>query len=130
MGLTNVGRDILAWAITRPGEVSASIFTSSTSYIGVGSNSGAFANTQTALSSAISSSGRVAMDSGYPTVSGGVMTFRSTFQNPAAVGDWLEWGVFNASSGGNMLNRKVEYLGSKPNNQTWQFTVTITLTVP
>jgi hypothetical protein len=44
---------------------------------------------------------------------------------------WQEWGLFNnTTSGGTMLNRKVESLGTKTEAQTWQFTCTITLTVP
>ena len=39
---------------------------------------------------------------------------------------WAEWGVFNAASGGTMMNRKVDANGTKASGQTWQFTVTMT----
>jgi hypothetical protein len=69
------------------------------------------------------------MDATYPQVSTNVITFRSTFATGDANFAWQEWGVFNASSAGTMLNRKVESLGTKTSAQTWQFTVTITLGV-
>jgi hypothetical protein len=40
---------------------------------------------------------------------------------------WQEWAVFNASSTGRMLNRKVESLGTKTSSAAWTLTVTITL---
>jgi hypothetical protein len=75
------------------------------------------------------------MDATYPTDSGaGVLTFRSTFALADANFAWNEWGVFNAigtgspPTGGTMLNRKQEALGTKAATQSWQFTVTLTLT--
>ena len=38
-----------------------------------------------------------------------------------------EWGIFNASSGQRMLNRKVTDLGTKTSAASWVFTVTITI---
>lgn len=128
MSITNTGRDHITSAIAG-GAVTA--FTSANAYIGVGSGTTAFAASQSVLVTPLTSA-RKAMDSGYPTVtSGNVLTFRSTFGTTEAEGAWQEWGVFNASAAGTMLNRKVESLGTKPaGTQTWQFTVTITLTVP
>jgi hypothetical protein len=126
MPITNAGRDHIASAIVG-GAVTA--FTSANAYIGVGSASTAFAATQTALGSQLSA--RKGMDASYPQVSTNQLTFRSTFGTTDAEGAWNEWGVFNASTSGTMLNRKAESLGTKPSGtQTWQFTVTITLTVP
>jgi hypothetical protein len=123
MPITNAGRDHIATAIIG---TDSTAFTSANSYIGVGSGSTAFAASQTGLISQLSA--RKGMDGGYPTVtSGNVLTFGTT----DAEGAWNEWGVFNASASGTMLNRKAESLGTKPSGtQTWQFTVTITLTVP
>lgn len=111
-------------------------------YIGVGDSTTAAATTQTDLQASTNKL-RKAMDSTYPqhtdstsSSAAQTITFRSTFANADAVWDWNEWAVFNASSSGRMLNRKLEYnagsaphgLGTKPNNQSWQLTVTITIT--
>ena len=130
MSVTNAGRDHIAAVLVRPDTVTA--FTSGNAYIGVGSNSAtAFSATQTALVSPITATtGRKGMDATYPQVSSNAMTFRATFNTTEANAAWEEWGVFNASAAGTMLNRKVESLGTKTSAQTWQFTVTITLTVP
>jgi hypothetical protein len=127
MSVTNAGRDHICSAIIG-GAVTA--FTSANAYIGVGSGTTAFANTQTTLVSQLSN-GRKAMNSTYPTLqASNTMRFQSTFGTSDANGAWEEWGVFNASSGGTMLNRKAETLGTKSSAQTWQFTVDITITVP
>jgi hypothetical protein len=73
------------------------------------------------------------MEATYPTHTDGTtsgsatITFRSVFGTGDANFAWQEWGVFNASTGGRMLNRKVESLGTKSSAATWTFTVTITL---
>jgi hypothetical protein len=67
------------------------------------------------------------MDATYPTVANGVYTFRSTFATTDANFAWQEWAVFNASSTGRMLNRAVSSLGTKTSAQSWQLTVTITI---
>ena len=126
MSITNAGRDYLCSAIIG---TASPVFTSANSYIEVGSNTTVFSATQTQLVSALTS-GRMGMQASYPSVSSNVISFRANFGTTDAQGAWNEWGVFNASSGGTMLNRKVESLGTKPGTQTWQFTVTLTLTVP
>lgn len=124
MALTNAYRDYLAGLTTGTGTA----FTNATSYIGVGDSSTAFVATQTDLVAATNKL-RKAMDATYPQVAANVMTFRSTFGTSDANYAWNEWAVFNASSSGTMLNRKVESLGTKTSAQSWQFTVTITLAV-
>lgn len=121
MPLSDVGRDLSAQAVA--GET-ITPFNEANSYIGVGDGTAAFDSTHTDLQGA--STERIAMDSGYPTVTDNELTYRSTFGTGDANFDWEEWGVFNASTGGDMLNRKVESLGTKPNTQSWQFTVTLT----
>lgn len=113
---------------------SLTYFSNARAAIGVGDSTTAAAATQTDLQASTNKT-RVAMDAGYPshtdaTTSGAAtITFRSTFDTSTANWAWQEWGVFNSSSAatGRMLNRKVESLGTKPNTQTWQFTVTITI---
>lgn len=124
MPLTNAFRDYLAAKLVGG---AAALFDNSNAYIGVGNSATAFANTQTDLLGA--SKLRKGMDATYPTSSAGAMTFRSTFATGDANFAWAEWGVFNASSGGTMMNRLVEANGTKANTETKQFTAVITLAV-
>lgn len=125
MALTNGGRDYFAAAIVGN---AVTPFNNANSSIGVGDSATVFAVTQADLV-ATTNKLRKAMDATYPTIATNVLTFRSTFGTADANFAWNEWGVFNttAATGGTMLNRKVEALGTKPNTQTWQFTVTITV---
>lgn len=122
MALTNAGRDYFAQSIV--GEA-VTAFSNANAHIGVGNSTTAFAATQTDLVGA--SKFRKAQDGGYPSRAANVLTFRSTFGTADANFAWDEWGVFNGAAAGTMLNRKVEALGTKPNTQTWQFTVTLTV---
>lgn len=125
MPITNAGRDFLtASAVTAAGTP----FSNANSAIAIGTSTTAFAASQTTL---VAEADRVACDSTYPSVATNVITARSTFATGDANVAWQEWGLFNnQTSGGTMLNRKVESLGTKTSAQTWQFTVTVTLTVP
>lgn len=107
-------------------------FDSSNAYIGVGDSATAAAATQTDLQAA-SNKLRKAMDSTYPQHTDGTtspsasITFKSTFGSSEANFAWAEWGIFNASSSGRMLNRKVESLGTKGSGSTWVLTITLSL---
>lgn len=125
MGLTNAGRDFIAKALIN--DSSPTFFTNANSYIGVGDSSTAFSASQTDLVAATNKL-RKAMDSTYPTIASNVLTFRSTFGTSEANFAWEEWAVFNASSSGTMLSRKVESLGTKTSAQSWQITCTLTVT--
>jgi hypothetical protein len=76
------------------------------------------------------------MDATYPTHTTGtgtstcaVITFKATFTTSQANFAWNEWGIVNrtAQTGGRMLNRKVQSLGTKTSAATWAFTVTLSL---
>jgi hypothetical protein len=121
MPLTNAGRDHIATNVI--GETVTS-FNNASAHIGVGSSPAAFAVTQTQLATQLM---RRPMDATFPTRTGNTLTFRSTFGTEDANGAWEEWGVFNAATGGTLLNRRVETLGIKPSTQTWQFSVTLTI---
>ena len=107
-------------------------FDNSNAYIGVGDSSTAAAATQTDLQAA-SNKVRVGMEASYPSHSDGTgsgaedISFRSVFGTSVANFAWEEWGIFNGSSGGRMLNRKVESLGTKASGSTWTVTVTLSL---
>lgn len=108
-------------------------FDNTNAYIGVGDSSTAAAATQTDLQ-ASSNKLREAMDATYPQHTDGTssssnaqITFKSTFETGDANFTWSEWGIFNASSSGRMLNRKVFSGGTKTSSDTWSLTITITL---
>lgn len=126
MALTDAGRNLIAQAIL--GEA-VTAFDNSNAYIGVGDSNAAFAAGQTDLQAATNKL-RKAMDATYPSRATNVITFRSTFATGDANWAWEEWGVFNGSAGGTMLNRKVESLGTKTSAQSWQMTVDITVNNP
>ena len=123
MAMTTVGRDYIAQALV--GEAFTA-FNNANARIGVGDSSTAFAAGQTDLQ-APANKLRKAMDAAYPSRAANVLTFRATFGTAEANFAWNEWGVFNAGAAGQMLNRKVESLGTKTSAQTWQLTVDLTL---
>lgn len=125
MALTNAGCNIIAALITG---ASNALFNNANARIGVGDSDAAFSASQTDLQ-ASSNKVRKGMDSGYPQVNGNKITFRATFGPSDANFAWKEWGVFNAASGGTMLNRVVEYNGTKVSGQTWVFQVTLTISI-
>jgi hypothetical protein len=126
MGATNAWRDYVA-AHVRVG--AGTLYSNANSHLGVGDSVTAFANTQTDLQAGANKL-RKAMEATYPTIAANVLTFRSLFATADANFAWQEWGVFNASSAGTMMCRKVESLGTKTSAQSWQLTATITITVP
>ncbi len=125
MALTTAGRNFIANAIINNG--SPTFFTNANAYIGVGDSNTAFSAAHTDLQAATNKL-RKAMESTYPTIATNVLTFRSLFGTSEANFAWEEWAVFNASSSGTMLNRKVESLGTKTSSASWQLTVDLTVT--
>ena len=51
----------------------------------------------------------------------------AAFGSADANHNWNEFAVFNASSGGTMLNRKVSSQGTKASGQTWTLDLAITI---
>lgn len=123
MALTTAGLNHLVQAVVGQGTA----FNAANARVGVGSGTAAFAASQTDLQG--SSKLRKVMDAGYPIVATPTITFKSTFGPDDANFAWNEWGVFNASTGGVMLNRVVESNGTKQSNQTWILEVAITFTI-
>lgn len=107
-------------------------FNNGNAYIGVGDSSTAFAATQTDLQ-ASSNKVRKAMESSYPAHSDGTTSgaadieFQAVFGTSDANFAWAEWGIFNGSSGGRMLNRKAASMGTKTSAATWTVTATLSL---
>jgi hypothetical protein len=122
MALTTAFRDYLAALVVGGG---GTAFNNANAYLGVGDSTTAFSAGHTDLQAATNKL-RKGMDATYPQVAANVQTFRATFSTAEANFAWQEWGIFNASSGGTMMNRKVESLGTKTSAQSWQITVTLT----
>ena len=119
MALTTAGVNAIAQAIVGNGTP----FNSTNAYLGVGDGTVAFDAIQTDLQGG--NTLRKAVDDDYPVVAAPTITFRSTFGTSDANFAWNEWGIFNASTGGVMLNRVVESNGTKQSNQTWILEVDI-----
>lgn len=117
-------------------------FVTNRTVVGVGSSNAAAAAGQTDLQAPAGAANRwfTGADAGYPSVAGNVMTIKATFgPNDANGFVWNEWcyaiaagtivpsSVFaTATASGIMFNRKVENLGTKPLNDTWIHSSTIT----
>lgn len=100
-------------------------FDNANAHLGVGDGTTAFSPTQTDLQG--TNKIRKPMDPGYPVRTGTKLTFRATFGSNEANFAWNEWGVFNAASGGVMLNRLVSSMGTKASGATWVFEVEINI---
>lgn len=123
MGLTTVGVNFLSQAAIGQGTP----FSAANARLGVGNGTTTFAVGQTDLQGA--SKFRKGMDTGYPAITPPKLTFKSTFAQNEANFPWNEWGIFNAASGGVMLNRVVESNGTKQSNQTWVLEVEVTFQI-
>jgi hypothetical protein len=112
------------WTALTGGAITA--FSNANANLGVGDSSTAENAAQTDLQ-ASSNKLRKGMNATYPQISGNQVTFQATFGSSDANFAWSEWGIFNASSSGTMLNRKVQALGTKSSGAVWVLTVSITL---
>jgi hypothetical protein len=115
-------------------------FSNANAFISVGDSTTAAADTQTELQAATNRT-RVGMDATYPlhtdttgTAGSKSIVFRSTYGTAVANYAWQEWAIFNGpgtggppTTGGRMLNRKVESLGTKTSSATWVLTITLSL---
>lgn len=121
MALANSGRDFIASAII--GEAVAP-FNNANARIGIGDGTTAFAKTQTDLMG--TNKLRQKMDASFPVRASNKLTFKASFSPTEGNFAWQEWGVFNAATGGVMLNRSVENNGVKSGG-SWAFTVELEL---
>ena len=123
MALTTAGINYLCQAAVGQGVP----FNAANARLAVGDGTAVFAASQVELQGA--NKLRKGMDDGYPVVNAPVVTFKSTFGPSDANFAWNEWAIFNAASGGVMLNRVVESNGTKLSNQTWILEVDVTFGV-
>ena len=128
MALSDAGRNAIVDALTAIGFTP---FDAANAYIGAGSSGTAFVKSHTDLQGG--SKTRKGMDVGWPLQpSADEIELQATFGLLEANHAWLEWGVFNASTGGVMLSRKAEPITGTPKDSTeaWQFNVTLTIDNP
>jgi len=102
-------------------------FSQANSYMGVGDSSTAVDASQTNLQ-ASTNKVRVSVNAGSPTTGTAqkavwIADFGASDANFA----WEEFAIFNASTAGTMLNRKVDTQGVKVSGQVWRLTLEITL---
>mgnify|MGYP001344808359 CR=1 FL=1 len=102
-------------------------YNNANAYIGVGNGTTAFSAAQTDLQGG--SKTRKGMDASYPQRTDNTVTWIATYATGDANYAWEEWGLFNAAAGGQMLNRKVENLGTKTSSATWQLAVSVAFNV-
>jgi len=98
--------------------------TNSITYCGVGSNSTAVTAADTDLNTAIGS--RLAITNRYAGTTG-VGHFDTFYSSSSNNGTWLETGLFDASSSGNMICRKIisSFVKSSTNTATVAWTLTL-----
>ena len=120
MPLTNAGRNHLVALLTNTSTIH---FDNANSHIVVGDGNAAFNASQTQLQGA--NTARKQVESGFPLVQDNQVKFKAIFDKTEANFAWNEWGLINQASGGTLLNRQVEYNGTKLNGQTWIMEVTI-----
>jgi hypothetical protein len=107
-------------------------FDNTNAHIGVGDSSSPESPGQTNLLGA--NKDRQPMEATFPTHTDGTtngsqtVTFKSEWGSGDGNFAWNEVGLFNAASGGRMLNRRVVNLGTKSGG-TWTVTLSLTLEV-
>lgn len=93
-------------------------------YIAVGDGETAFNVADTALAGTNQARAAITASS----VSDGVITFTAEFGTGSGNFEWLEIGVFDAATAGNLFVRKlIDSIGTKPASQTWGVEATITI---
>ena len=123
--LLNSGINSIIWPAVAGGSYRA--LNNANARLGVGDSTTAAAATQTALQAATNKAYQ-AMDATYPTYgSSQQIVFRATFAGGAANYHWQEYVCDDGNSTPIALNRLVSDQGTKTSGQSWQLTLTITL---
>jgi hypothetical protein len=115
---------------------SLAFFNGTNSYIAVGTSTAPATASQTNLQAGTAASARAygTMETGYPQHTDGngsansQISFKSTFESAVAIFPWNEWAVLNGTANtSRVLNRKVDYIGTKQAGETWEITINIML---
>lgn len=128
MAITNDGFDFVAGAVIGD---EATVFDNANAALGVGTSTTAFAATQSDLQGV--SKLRKGMQTAYPernpdALGSDYVRFKSQFDDGEAEFAWEEWGVFNNTTGGTMLSRKVSSNGTKTAGNVWILEVDLQFT--
>jgi hypothetical protein len=113
------------WQLVTAAAGGATAFSSAFAYVGIGDSSTAAASGQTDLLG--SNKLRKALAAGSPGIATVTCSWTSLFLASEGNYAWNEFAVFNASSGGTMLNRGTFSGGTKPNGQVWSAIVSVSL---
>lgn len=105
----------------------ATPFSSANAYIYVGNDNSPELATDTGIKAQAPNRASAKMDSGYPTVNGRQVVYRSSFGDDVANFAWNEAAITNGTGVGSVaMNRKVASLGTKATG-TWTLQITISL---
>lgn len=92
--------------------------------VGTGSGAEAAGDTEATFTSGV----KKGMEAGFPTYgTSQKATWKSSYGSGDANQAWNEFGVLNAASSGDLLNRKVSAQGTKTVGQVWELSLEITL---
>jgi hypothetical protein len=103
MATTNAGATLIASLLEADGPY----------YVGVGNSSTAFSAAQTDLV------GTSAREAATASRTSATVTYTAEFGTSVANFAWLEVGLFDASTAGTMVTRKVVALPTKTSSETW-----------
>lgn len=114
------------------GGTTVAAFSNANSYIEVSNSTTAATAADASMPGTVS---RKPMEATYPlhtdgTATASTLVFRSVWPDADALFVWNSWGIFNASTAGRMLNRKVQSFNSgvaKPATQSWRLSCTLSL---
>lgn len=130
MPLHRTGRNIVAALLN--GEAVTPLLTGTGAVLWVGSATAAHDSLDNHLKG---TSVAATMESGYPSRSVNVLSYRGIYATNVANFNWQEWGVKNSTTSATstaanvfMLQRMQEDLGTKANTAQWQLTAGLTLT--
>lgn len=122
--LTNYGINSIIWPAVAGGSYTA--MNNANARLGVGDSTTAAAASQTDLQAATNKTYQ-AMDATYPTYgSSQQIVLRATFAGGSANYHWQEY-ISDNGTAGHAMNRLVSDQGTKTSGQSWQLTLTITL---
>ena len=124
--MMNTGINILLDLLVGGG---GAVYSNANAFLGVGNSAAAAAAAQTDLQGG--SKAYVGMNGGFPVVGTTTVTFQSDFTGAIATWAWEECATFNGNAppaaGSEMLNRKVQPLGTKAAGATWTLSMAITI---
>ena len=122
--LTNYGINSIIWPAVAGGTYTA--MNNANARLGVGDSTTAAAASQTDLQAATNKTYQ-AMDATFPTQgTSQLITFRATFAGGSANYHWQEY-ISDNGTAGHAMNRLVSDQGTKTSGQSWQLTLTVTL---